>query len=148
MSQSVMAHLYVQTTPSYSYRYNHFHLFFCPHASSTYWWLQSIIFMAWNSVSELYAKWHWQDYLLKCNSLKSEVPWNLRCQEENKAASCIHLQGTHSLMLSWLSPLKCCKYVNEASSKFLTPIKPQKEWTQQAVYRHIATKGIQSLDWI
>lgn len=74
ISHAVMAHLYVQTIPSYCY--NHFHLVFCPRASFTYWWLQSITFMAWNSASELYAKWHWQDYLLECNILKSEVPWN------------------------------------------------------------------------
>lgn len=31
MSQSVMAHLYVQIIPSYSNCYNHFHLFFFVH---------------------------------------------------------------------------------------------------------------------
>lgn len=87
MRQSAMAHLYMQTILSYSYCYNHFHLSFCPHASSTYWRLQSITFMAWNSASELYAKWYWQDYLLKCNILKSKSSKKFKVREQTKSGS-------------------------------------------------------------
>lgn len=58
--------------------------------------------MAWNSASELYAKWYWQDYLLECNILKSKSAKKFKVQEQTKVAPCRHLQGTRSLMVSWL----------------------------------------------
>lgn len=50
-----------------------------------------------------------------------------KVQEETKVALCRHLQGTHSLTLSQLSSLKCYKYTNEASLKFLIATKQQKQ---------------------